>query len=79
MLIYLNGEYVSKEEAKISIFDHGLLYGDGVFEGIRIYSGRIFKLKEHIKRLYMSAKAIHLDLPLTTEEMEKQEEAKDKE
>lgn len=70
MKIYINGRYYDKDEACISVFDHGLLYGDGVFEGIRIYSGRIFKVKEHIKRLYMSAKAIHLDLPFTIEKME---------
>ncbi|MCD6505856.1 branched-chain-amino-acid transaminase [Candidatus Poribacteria bacterium] len=69
MLVYLNGEFVPKEEAKISVFDHGLLYGDGVFEGIRSYSGRVFKLDEHLKRLYDSAKAIMLRIPLEMEEM----------
>ena len=69
MLIYLNGKLVPKEEAKVSVFDHGFLYGDGVFEGIRIYNGRIFKLKEHIERLYASAHAIDLKPPLTQEEL----------
>src|SRR5665647_3293379 len=65
MIIYLNGAYVPKEEARVSVFDHGLLYGDGVFEGIRAYNGRVFKLKEHIDRLFSSAKAILLEIPLT--------------
>jgi branched-chain amino acid aminotransferase len=69
MLIYLNGKLVPKEEAKVSVFDHGFLYGDGVFEGIRIYNGKIFKLKEHIERLYASAHAIDLKPPLTQEEL----------
>jgi branched-chain amino acid aminotransferase len=69
MMIYIDGKYFQKEEAKISVFDHGLLYGDGVFEGIRIYNGTIFKLGEHIERLYQSAKAILLDIPATREEM----------
>jgi len=68
-LIYIDGEYYPKSQAKISVFDHGLLYGDGVFEGIRAYKGVVFKLKEHIDRLYNSAKAIMLDIPLTKEEM----------
>lgn len=68
-LIYLNGEYCNKENAKVSVFDHGFLYGDGVFEGIRFYNGRVFKLKEHIDRLYMAAKAILMDIPLTKQEM----------
>ena len=67
MIIYLNGEFVEKEQAKISIFDHGLLYGDGVFEGIRSYSGRVFKFQEHMDRLYDSARAIMLEIPLTKE------------
>jgi branched-chain amino acid aminotransferase len=69
MLIYLNGKLVQEEEAKVSVFDHGLLYGDGIFEGIRIYSGRIFKLDEHITRLFMSARAILLEMPLNVYEM----------
>jgi branched-chain amino acid aminotransferase len=64
MKIYVDGEYYGKEEAKISVFDHGLLYGDGVFEGIRFYHGRVFRLMEHIDRLYDSAKAICLKVPL---------------
>jgi branched-chain amino acid aminotransferase len=68
-LVYIDGEYYPKPEAKVSVFDHGLLYGDGVFEGIRSYSGVVFKLKEHIHRLYNSAKAIMLNIPLTKEEM----------
>jgi len=68
MKIYLNGDYVEKEDAKVSVFDHGLLYGDGVFEGIRLYDGCVFKLEEHLERLEYSAKAILLDLPLTRSE-----------
>ncbi|MDF2927285.1 MAG: ilvE [Paenibacillaceae bacterium] len=68
--IYLNGEYVTKEDAKVSVYDHGFLYGDGIFEGIRIYNGNIFKCKEHLNRLYDSAKSIMLSIPLTYEEME---------
>jgi branched-chain amino acid aminotransferase len=72
MLVNLNGKLVEKEEAKISVFDHGLLYGDGVFEGIRIYDGNIFKLQEHIDRLYNSAKFIMLDIGMTKEQMIKE-------
>jgi len=68
--IYLNGEYVTKENAKVSVFDHGFLYGDGIFEGIRIYGGNIFRCKEHLDRLYDSAKSIMLDIPLTYSEMQ---------
>lgn len=68
-LVYISGRLVPREEAVISVFDHGLLYGDGVFEGIRAYSGRIFKLDEHLDRLYNSARAIMLEIPLTKEEM----------
>ena len=71
MKIYLNGDLVAKEDAKISVFDHGLLYGDGVFEGIRLYNGCVFKLDEHLERLEYSAKAILLDLPLDREQMKK--------
>jgi len=71
MLIYLNGKFVEKEEAKVSVFDHGLLYGDGVFEGIRSYDGCIFKLDEHLERLYNSAKYIVLKIPLEYDEMKK--------
>jgi branched-chain amino acid aminotransferase len=69
MKIYLNGKFVEKEDAKISVFDHGLLYGDGVFEGIRLYSGCVFKLDEHLERLERSAKSILLDLPITRPEL----------
>jgi branched-chain amino acid aminotransferase len=64
MKIYLDGEFVDESAAKISVFDHGLLYGDGVFEGIRLYGGNVFRLDEHLERLEMSAKAILLKLPL---------------
>ncbi len=69
MKVYLNGQFVPEEEAKISVFDHGLLYGDGVFEGIRAYDGYVFKLDRHIDRLYDSARAISLEIPLTKEQM----------
>ena len=68
MKIYLNGEFVDKADAKVSVFDHGLLYGDGVFEGIRLYDGCVFKLEEHLERLAFSAKAILLDLPMSLDE-----------
>ena len=71
LLVYLDGKFVPEEEAKISIFDHGFLYGDGVFEGIRAYNGRVFRLREHMNRLYDSAKAIDLQIPITKEEFEK--------
>src|SRR5512135_1186285 len=70
MKIYIDGKYYDKEDARISVFDHGLLYGDGVFEGIRVYSGKVFKLKEHIRRLYDSAGAISLEIPMKDREME---------
>jgi len=69
MKIYLDGQLVSKEDAKISVFDHGFLYGDGVFEGIRVYNRRIFRLEAHVMRLYRSAKAIWLTPPHSQEEM----------
>lgn len=69
MNIYLDGNLVPEEAATVSVFDHGLLYGDGIFEGIRLYSGRVFKLEEHISRLYDSARAILLDIPLSPEAM----------
>ena len=69
MIIYLDGRFVPEEEARVSVFDHGLLYGDGVFEGIRAYNGKIFRLDEHLARLYDSAKAIDLAIPLTKAEM----------
>lgn len=67
--IYLNGEFVRKHEAKVSVFDHGFLYGDGIFEGIRCYEGNIFRLDDHLKRLYESALSIMLEIPLSYEEM----------
>jgi len=63
--VYLDGEIVDKEHAKISVFDHGLLYGDGAFEGIRVYNGKPFKLDAHLRRLYDSAKALRLEIPIT--------------
>ena len=69
--IYINGEFIKRSEAKVSVFDHGFLYGDGVFEGIRAYSGKVFKLSEHVNRLYRSAKAIMLDIPISKNDMEK--------
>jgi len=65
MKIYLDGKFVEKEKAVVSVFDHGLLYGDGVFEGIRVYNCLVFRLKEHIDRLYRSAEAIKLRIPMT--------------
>jgi len=70
LIIYLDGEFVPEEEAKVSVFDHGMLYGDGLFEGIRAYHGRVFKLKEHLDRLYQGARAIMLQIPLTKDEMQ---------
>ncbi len=67
MKIFIDGKYYEKEKAKVSVFDHGLLYGDGVFEGIRAYHGRVFKLTEHVERLFCSAKAILLTIPMTPE------------
>jgi branched-chain amino acid aminotransferase len=70
MIIYLNGEFVPREKAVVSVFDHGLLYGDGIFEGIRAYNGRVFKLGEHLDRLYEGAKTIALEIPVSKEEMQ---------
>lgn len=67
--VFLNGKFVPESEARVSVYDHGFLYGDGVFEGIRAYHGRIFRLKEHVERLYESAKAIALDIPMAKAEM----------
>ena len=69
MKVYINGKFYEKESAKISVFDHGLLYGDGVFEGIRSYNRLVFKLKEHIDRLFESAHTIMLEIPLTKQEL----------
>lgn len=70
MQVYIDGKWYPKEEAKVSVFDHGFLYGDGVFEGIRAYNGRVWKLTEHLDRLYASAKAIWLQMPISWSEME---------
>ncbi|MEO8032414.1 MAG: branched-chain-amino-acid transaminase [Gemmatimonadota bacterium] len=67
--IWLDGQWLDRDSAKVSVFDHGLLYGDGVFEGMRVYNGRTFRLEEHIDRLFDSAKAIMLDVPMTRAEM----------
>src|SRR5690606_39125119 len=71
MKIYLDGELVDRADAKISVFDHGLLYGDGIFEGIRMYDGNVFRLEEHLERLEYSAKALLLKIPLSRAEMSK--------
>lgn len=71
MKIYINGKFYNENEATVSVFDHGLLYGDGIFEGIRAYNGHVFKLKEHINRLFYSAKAILLNIPLSHEQVSK--------
>ncbi len=68
--VYIDGQYYPKEEAKVSVFDHGFLYGDGVFEGIRAYNGRVWKLSEHLDRLYSSAKSIMMEIPISWKEME---------
>lgn len=68
--VYIDGTYYAKEDAKISVFDHGFLYGDGVFEGIRAYNGRVWKLTEHLDRLYASAKSIWMEIPISWDEME---------
>lgn len=68
-IVYVDGKWLKKEEAMVSVFDHGLLYGDGVFEGLRAYNGKIFRLREHIERLYDSAKAIWLTVPIPAAEM----------
>jgi branched-chain amino acid aminotransferase len=67
--VYINGKLFDKSDAKISVYDHGLLYGDGVFEGIRIYGGKVFRLREHIERLYESGRHIALEIPLNREQM----------
>lgn len=68
--IYIDGQWYAKENAKISVFDHGLLYGDGVFEGMRSYGGRVFRMREHLDRLYDSARSIFLNIPMTPQVME---------
>src|SRR5947209_11175543 len=73
--VYINGKLFDKADAKISVYDHCVLYGDGVFEGIRIYDGKIFRLREHVERLFESARHIKLEIPLTREQlMERSEE-----
>jgi branched-chain amino acid aminotransferase len=67
--IYINGKLYDKADAKISVYDHGFLYGDGVFEGIRVYEGKVFRLREHIDRLYDSARSIYLEIPMSREQM----------
>ena len=67
--VYIDGKLYDKEDAKISVFDHGLLYGDGVFEGIRSYGGKVFRLDAHLDRLWNSAKAIHLAIPISRQQM----------
>src|SRR5437762_3075054 len=69
MKVFVDGKFCDERDAKVSVFDHGLLYGDGIFEGIRAYNGRVFRLKEHIDRLFYSAKAILLTVPLSHEKM----------
>src|SRR5438105_12165623 len=69
--VYINGKLLDKADAKISVYDHALLYGDGVFEGIRVYDGKVFRLKEHVDRLFESARAIKLEIPMTHEQMAK--------
>ena len=67
--VYIDGTYYPKEQARVSVYDHGLLYGDGVFEGIRAYSGRVFRLEEHLQRLYTSARSVAIEIPMTLDEM----------
>ena len=67
--VYINGSFVDEQDAKVSVYDHGLLYGDGVFEGIRVYEKKVFLLEEHVDRLYESAKAIRLEIPISPEKM----------
>ena len=67
--VYINGTFYEQEDARISVFDHGLLYGDGVFEGLRSYGGKVFRLREHLDRLWESAKAIHLEIPISHQKM----------
>src|SRR5512135_3884275 len=69
MKIYIDGKYYDERNARISVFDHGVLYGDGVFEGIRAYNGRVFRLKQHLDRLYASARAIWLEIPMAQDAM----------
>lgn len=67
--VYINGKLFDKPDAKVSVYDHGLLYGDGVFEGIRVYEGKVFRLREHVDRLYESARSLYLEIPMSREQM----------
>ena len=69
LTIYLDGKFVPEADAKVSVFDHGLLYGDGIFEGIRFYNGRVFRLEQHLERLWDSARSICLEIPMGPGEM----------
>src|SRR2546428_5942160 len=69
LTIFLDGEFVAEGDAKVSVFDHGLLYGDGIFEGIRFYNGGVFRLEEHLERLWDSARSICLEIPMSRSEM----------
>src|SRR6516162_4783906 len=69
--IYISGKYFTKEDAKVSVYDHGFLYGDGVFEGMRSYGGKVFRLKQHLDRLWASAKTIWLEIPTSRDDMAK--------
>ena len=69
MKVFIDGKFYDERDAKVSVFDHGLLYGDGIFEGIRAYNGRVFRLKEHLDRLFYSAKAILLTIPMSREKI----------
>src|SRR3982074_1591300 len=71
MNVFIDGKFYSERDAKISVFDHGVLYGDGIFEGIRAYNGRVFRLEDHLKRLSDSANSILLKLPMSLKEIEK--------
>jgi branched-chain amino acid aminotransferase len=71
-IIYIDGQFLPEPEAKVSVFDHGLLYGDGIFEGIRFYNGRVFRLSEHLDRLWDSARALCLTIPMSMEELQEQ-------
>lgn len=70
--VWIDGQYYDKQEARISVWDHGLLYGDGIFEGIRAYNGRVFRLQEHLERLYRSARSVLIEIPMSLEEMSEQ-------
>src|SRR4030081_1039920 len=69
LTIFLDGEFVPEEDAKVSVFDHGLLYGDGIFEGIRFYNGGVFRVEQHLERLWDSARSICLEIPMSIREI----------